>query len=50
LDDGSKIVVVDSRSNAGYEQSRIAGAISLPLGNMAEPYNNLNDYDEIAFY
>jgi rhodanese-related sulfurtransferase len=50
LDAGSKLVIVDSRSNAGYEQSHIVGAISLPLGNMAEPYSDLNDYDEIAFY
>jgi hypothetical protein len=50
LDAGSKLLIVDSRSNAGYEQSHIVGAISLPLGNMAEPYSDLNDYDEIAFY
>jgi rhodanese-related sulfurtransferase len=50
LDNGSKIVVIDSRSNASYEQSRIAGAILLPLGNMAEPYSDLQGYDEIAFY
>jgi len=50
LDAGSKIVIVDSRSHAGYEQSHIVGAISLPLGNMSEPYSDLNDYDEIFIY
>jgi hypothetical protein len=50
LDAGSNIVIVDSRSNASYEQSHITGAVSLPLADMAEPYDDLDGYDEVMTY
>ena len=50
LDTDSNIVVIDSRSKDDYERSRIVGAISIPLDDMAEPYSHLNRYDEIITY
>jgi len=50
LDAGSNIVIVDSRSNTSYEQSHITGAVSLPLADMAEPYDDLDGYDEVMTY
>ena len=50
LDAGANLVIVDSRSKANYEKSHIAGAISIPLGTMAERYSELNGYDEIVTY
>ena len=50
LDADSNIVIVDSRSRAIYDQSHVAGAISIPITTMAEPYNSLNGSDEIVIY
>ena len=50
LDAGTNIVIVDSRPKASYDQSHIVGAISLPLTSMAEPYSDLDGYDEIISY
>ena len=50
LDADSNIVVIDSRSKDDYERSRIVGAISIPLDDMAEPYSHLDHYDEIITY
>ncbi len=50
LDAGSNIVIIDSRSKTSYEQAHIAGAISIPVKTMAEPYNDLDGYDEIITY
>ncbi len=50
LDTGSNIAIIDSRSKAKYDQSHIAGAISIPEVNMAEFYGDLDGYDEIIVY
>jgi len=50
LDTGANIVIVDSRSKVSYDQAHIAGAVSLPLADMAEPYDDLDGYDEIITY
>ena len=50
LDAGANIVIVDSRSKASYDQDHIAGAVSLPLADMAEPYDDFDGYDEIITY
>jgi hypothetical protein len=50
LDAGANLVIVDSRDKISYERSHIAGAISLPRPTMAEPYSDLDGYDEIITY
>ena len=50
LDAGINLVIIDSRSETSYAQSHIAGAISIPLSTMAEPYSDLDSYDEIITY
>ena len=50
LDAGINIVIVDSRSKDDYELTHIAGAISLPIITMTEPYSDLDGYDEIITY
>jgi rhodanese-related sulfurtransferase len=63
LDEGSNIVIVDSRPKATYDSSHIAGAISIPLsdlldtsgnplssGVIAQRYSDLQRYDEIITY
>ncbi|MFC2069376.1 rhodanese-like domain-containing protein [Chloroflexota bacterium] len=49
-DVGVNLVIIDSRSEAGYAQSHILGAISIPESVMAEPYSDLDRYDEIITY
>lgn len=63
LDAGSNIVIVDVRSQYSYERSHIAGAISIPLGDLFDEkgdplpseevdqrYSDLHRYDEIITY
>ncbi|MEE8373323.1 MAG: rhodanese-like domain-containing protein [Dehalococcoidia bacterium] len=50
LDAGSNIVIIDARSASSYDWSHIAGAISLPLGDIAGRYSYLDKYDEIITY
>ena len=50
LDAGINLVIIDSRSKGAYDYSHIAGAVSIPLDTMAEPYSNLDGYDEIITY
>lgn len=50
LDAGANIVIVDARSTREYEGSHIAGAISIPLGEIAQSYSDLRRYDEIITY
>lgn len=50
LDAGSNMVIIDARSAISYDWSRIAGAISLPLRDMAGRYSDLDKYDEIIVY
>ena len=50
LDAGANLVIIDSRSETAYDESHIAGAISIPLATMAEPYSDLDGYDEIVAY
>ncbi len=50
LDTGSNMVIVDTRSRGEYERARIAGAISIPLGESARRYRELQRYDEIITY
>ena len=50
LEAGSNLVIIDTRSRAEYEQVHIAGAISLPLEEVAEGYVGLKGYEEIITY
>lgn len=50
LDAGSNLVIIDTRSEAEYEQAHIAGAISMPLERIAQRYSELNIYDDIVTY
>ena len=50
LDAGSNIVIVDNRSERSYEISHIAGAIFMPVGEIAQRYGELSGYDEIVTY
>ncbi|MCP4607104.1 MAG: rhodanese-like domain-containing protein [Planctomycetes bacterium] len=50
LDAGANILIVDSRHDHSYDESHIAGAISIPLDNMSEPYDGFESYDEIITY
>ncbi len=50
LDDGANILIIDSRSKEDYDESHIVGAISIPLDDMGEPYEDLGEYDEIFTY
>jgi rhodanese-related sulfurtransferase len=44
------MVIVDTRSASAYEGVHIAGAVSLPLEDMEEPYDGLDGYQEIITY
>jgi len=50
LDASANIAVIDSRTYTEYALSRIPGAISLPLADMAPPYTFLDSYDQIITY
>ncbi len=56
LDAGANIAVVDSRPVGEYEDAHILGSISIPVVDMldmldlAEPYTDLDQYDEIMLY
>jgi hypothetical protein len=50
LDAGASMVIVDTRSASAYEGAHIAGAVSLPLEDMEEPYDGLDGYQEIITY
>ena len=50
LDGGINLAIIDSRSKKSYDLSHIVGAISIPLETMAEPYSDLDGYDEIVTY
>ncbi len=49
-DAGVNLVIIDSRSETSYAGSHITGSISIPLSIMAEPYSDLDSYDEIITY
>ena len=50
LDAGSNLVIVDTRSKEEYERVHIVGAISIPVEEVAQRYNELRGYDEIITY
>ena len=50
IDSGINIAVIDSRDYQYYQQAHIAGAITLPLSDMDEPYMDLKGFDEIVTY
>ncbi|MBI2329656.1 MAG: hypothetical protein HYU85_08530 [Chloroflexi bacterium] len=50
LDAGSNLVIIDTRSAGEYEPAHIAGAISIPLAEIAQRYAELKGYDEIITY
>ena len=50
VDGGANIAIIDSRSTGSCEQEKIAGAICLPYGDMAEPYTAFEGYDQIVTY
>ena len=50
MDIGANITIVDTRSKAEYEQNHIAGAISIPLEEIAQRYQELNSANEIVTY
>lgn len=50
LDSGENILIIDSRAAKYYEKSHIAGAMLLPLEDMAALYDDLSAFDEIVTY
>jgi hypothetical protein len=50
LDAGEEVIIVDSRSLRSYEASHIAGAISMPLLEVDERYDELPKDSKIVFY
>lgn len=50
LDKGTNIVIVDARAGEAYQQTRIAGAISIPLEDIPRRHGELRRYDEIITY
>ncbi|MFC1958954.1 rhodanese-like domain-containing protein [Chloroflexota bacterium] len=50
IDAGSNILIIASMARVSYEKSHIPNAMSLPLLEMNEPYDELNGYDEIITY
>ncbi len=50
LDNRANIVIVDARARETYQQTRIAGAISIPLEDISRRYGELRHYDEIITY
>ncbi len=50
LDKGTSIVIVDTRDREAYQQTRIAGAISIPLEDISRRQGELRRYLEIFTY
>ena len=50
LDAGEEVIVADSRSLRSYNASHIAGAISMPLLEVDERYDELPKDSKIVFY
>lgn len=50
VDRGVNLVIVDTRSRELYEHTHIAGAVSVPLEEVAERYTELKGFDEIITY
>jgi len=50
MDAGASMVIVDSRSRGDYESSHVPGAVSLPLEDMAEPYDQFEGFELIVTY
>jgi 3-mercaptopyruvate sulfurtransferase SseA len=50
LDAGEEVIVADARSATSYEESHIAGAISLPMLKVDEQYKELPKDAKIVFY
>ncbi len=50
LDKRANIVIVDARAREAYQQTRIAGAISIPLEDISRRHGELRRYDEIITY
>ena len=50
LEAGHNLVIVDARSKGSYERTHIAGAVSIPLEEITERYDELRGYDEIVTY
>jgi len=44
------LVVVDVRSKEEYEQSHIAGAVSMPSEEISQRYNELKGYKQVVTY
>ncbi len=50
LDKRANIVIVDARAREAYQQTRIAGAISIPLEDISRRHGELRRHDEIITY
>jgi hypothetical protein len=50
LDAGEEVIVADARSLSSYEESHIAGALSLPLIEVDDRYKELPKDAKIVFY
>jgi hypothetical protein len=50
LDAGEKVIIVDTRSRASYEASHIAGAGSIPYGEIGSRYRELPKGPKIVLY
>lgn len=50
LDEGQRILVVDSRSSVQFEQRHIPGAVSVPLSEVESRLDELPQNQEIVVY
>ena len=50
LEAGYNLVIVDTRLKGAYERIHIAGAVSIPLEEITERYDELRGYDEVVTY
>ena len=50
LDNGEEILIVDSRANGVFEAGHIAGAISVPYGEVEERLDEFPRDQDIVFY
>jgi rhodanese-related sulfurtransferase len=50
LDAGEKLTVVDARSRESYARRHIPGALSIPLPEIEEHFDELPESGDIIFY
>ena len=50
LQTGASVAVIDTRSLDAFNSYRIAGAISMPIGELSRHFEELRAYDEVVAY